>query len=112
VLNKHLHKDITAERFLSDLVVRCEHLGCTWHGSIEQLKSHVKECQYHPDRVPDWVKQTGQAKKDEGISSLRHRLFKDAKTREMLKTAAGGDSSGGSGIFSVDPNGVLLLDDD
>ena len=42
-------------RFLSDLVVRCEHKGCTWDGSIEQLKSHVKECQYHPDRVPDWV---------------------------------------------------------
>ena len=69
-------------------------------------------CLRASERTSVKVKQNGQAKKDEGISSLRHRLFKDAKTREMLKTAAGGHSSGAGGILAVDPNGVLLLEDD
>jgi hypothetical protein len=119
VQRKHLHKDITAERFLNDLVVRCDHLGCAWDGSIEQLKSHVKECEHHPDRVPDWVKQNGDrvapvdanGEKSKGISSLRLRLFKDPKAREALKSAAGGHSSGECGILSVDESGVLTLDD-
>jgi hypothetical protein len=95
VNKKNVHRDLTASKFLDEQRVRCNFRGCAWDGRLDHLVSHLKECEFDPERVPAWMVQNSDD--GEGVSSLRMRLFKNRGTKRALEAAAEGDD----GILAI-----------
>lgn len=104
-----LHKDLLANKFLGDIEVYCGYTGCAWVGLMSARESHMNECDANPDRLPPWMREeeddeekATQGKSGEELmqallevgnssdikSSLRMRLFRDKRKREVMQSAA------------------------
>ena len=56
---KYIRKDYTATKIINDLKAECPHKCCMWFGKLDDVESHIKSCEYHPDKVknqyPEWI---------------------------------------------------------
>ena len=51
-----LERNILANQLIAELEIQCVNRACNWIGKLESIKSHLPDCQYSDDNLPDWFK--------------------------------------------------------
>ena len=49
--------DIIATNIINDLEIYCNNLGCPWKGKLIDFPTHIKQCYFNPNEVPEYIKE-------------------------------------------------------
>ena len=48
--------DIIATNIINDLKLYCINKGCHWKGKLSAFESHIKNCYFNPNKIPEYIK--------------------------------------------------------
>lgn len=53
---KQFQRDLVGYNMVNELEVYCNNKGCPWKSRLENLEEHLKNCNFDPAKIPDFMK--------------------------------------------------------
>ena len=54
--NNDFRTDIIASNIINDLKLYCINKGCHWEVKLSDFESHIKNCYFNPNEMPEYIK--------------------------------------------------------
>ena len=61
---KDIRADIIATNIINDLELYCINSGCPWKGKLSAFSSHIRDCYFNPNEIPEYIKEVLNNKKE------------------------------------------------
>ena len=71
--------DKIATNIINDLEIYCNNLGCPWKGKLIDFPTHIKQCYFNPNEVPEYIKEVLTSKnKDKSVFNSNENSYNKA----------------------------------